>query len=155
MQLSMRLLVGLAIVATALSAPTWTKQLSILSTTTETCSCDGCINPFWESANPPLTTDTVPHLGYLHHWNFRTCSSSSVQTLTKQNCFDMCTQDSHNIAKHPGNTYNRSIFLTHGAGVIGNASGDARMDCKFALFGTSSFLADACSSQAVRREPRL
>merc|ERR1712167_532619 len=125
MQLSMRLLVGLAIVATALSAPTWTWELSILSTTTETCSCDGCINPFWESANPPLTTDT---------------------TLTKQNCFDMCSQDSHNVAKHPGNTYNRSIFLTHGAGVIGNASGDARIDCKFAL--------RQCAEVQLRKQPK-
>merc|ERR550514_1722776 len=45
--MSLRLIVAIALVATALSAPTWTKQLTILSSSADTvvtdnCACTGC-----------------------------------------------------------------------------------------------------------------
>jgi len=45
--MSLRLIVAIALVASALSAPTWTKQLTILSSSADTvvtnnCACNGC-----------------------------------------------------------------------------------------------------------------
>jgi len=63
----LRLIVAVALVATALSAPTWTKQLTMLSsssgfTEVSNCACTNCVAPFWNSGistsggNKPLIT---------------------------------------------------------------------------------------------------
>jgi hypothetical protein len=63
----LRLIVAVALVATALSAPTWTKQLTMLSsssgfTEVSSCACTNCVAPFWNSGistsggNKPLIT---------------------------------------------------------------------------------------------------
>ena len=105
-------MLAIALVATALSAPTWTKQLSMLSTTTDSCACDGCVNPFWESG----------------------------LTITKADCIAKCNDNSHGISRHPNapaasNGYhNQTIYLTQGAGVVGTAQGSSAISCKFALY---------------------
>ena len=64
--MSLRLIVAIALVATALSAPTWTKQLGMLATTstgaavTNNCHCDDCKDPFQFHGGEVLH----PHLVY-------------------------------------------------------------------------------------------
>jgi len=77
----LRLIVAAALVAMALSAPTWTKQLSQLSETTKaSCHCEGCENPFWTSG-----TCELPSCGGLPDITAAQC---------KQKCVDNQAQGS-------------------------------------------------------------
>ena len=51
------------------------------------------------------------------------------QNITKQECFDMCRDNTHNVAA--------SDYKKRGAGIIGNVTDGSRADCKFALYDSS------------------
>merc|ERR1711998_31706 len=104
----LRLIVAVALVATALSAPTWTKQLSMLSATTgaplsdahttttkASCHCEGCVHPFWSSG-----TCELPSCG-------------SMPDITAEQCKQKCEQNEAQGSNGNG-TYSRK-------------------DCKFSL----------------------
>merc|ERR1711998_275422 len=104
----LRLIVAVALVATALSAPTWTKQLSMLSATTgaplsdahttttkASCHCQGCVHPFWSSG-----TCELPSCG-------------SMPDITAEQCKQKCEQNEAQGSNGDG-TYSRK-------------------DCKFSL----------------------
>jgi len=68
------------------------------------CACTGCTAPFWESGNYP-------------------------GNITKQECFEMCRDNTHNVE--------HSTYLERGAGVIGTVTGSSRANCKFALYDSA------------------